>query len=368
MPTATTTTTRHSLPVTLNIECDRLASQTTLTALGDCRTDLRALEPPYEGSRAMLRIGHRWITSHHASHILRARWTPSIIIYCKEKYGWDADTIHDISWHSIGRARKRCTPTQLMQTSKIMHAWLPTMHMQGRDHGSPNCPNCPHQDETMDHLFHCPHPVLKSKREMILEQLCKKGLSLGLPRAVLDGLFSLLTAYLNNTPSIRPVDPGIERAWAAQYRIGISMLPRGFVSSQWILALEELGCPHPHRKLASMVYHLLLDFTNKIWRERSSLAHESTNLNDLAQESAIDQHLCWYRLNYITVLSHHDFHLIDGIHADKLISASLRTKRQWLVHLDAARDVYAVECAVRERGQTCITDYFRPKSGISDHE
>ncbi len=140
------------------------------------------------------------------------------------------------------------------------------------------------------------------------------------------------------------------------------MLPRGFVSSQWILALEEQGCPHPHRKRASMVYHILIDFTNEIWRERSSLAHDSTNLNDLAQESMIDQRLSWYRSNYTTVLSRHDFPLIDRIQADKRISTSRRTKRQWLVHLDAARDVYAVECAVRERGQTCITDYFRPTS------
>lgn len=255
-----------------------------------------------------------------------------------------------------------------MQTSKIMHEWLPTMHMLSHTHGTPNCPNCPHRDETMDHIFHCPHPVLKRKREMVLEQLRKKGLSIGLPRAVLDGIFSLLTSYLHNTSPTRPADLGIARAWDAQSRIGISMLPRGFVSSHWILALEEQGCPHPHRKMASMVYHLLLDFTDEIWRERSSLAHESTNLNDLAQESVMDQRLHWYRLNYTTVLSRHDFHLIDGIQLDKLISASLRTKRQWLVHLDAARDVYVAECTVRERGQTCITDYFRPKSGASDQE
>ncbi len=214
----------------------------------------------------------------------------------------------------------------------------------------------------MDHLFHCPHPVLKSKWEMILEQLRKKGLSLGFPRAVLEGIFSLLTAYLSDTPPIRPVDPGIVRAWDAQSRIGINMLPQGFVSSQWILALEEQGCPHPHRKLASMVYHILIDFINEIWRERSSLTHDSTNLNDLAQESVIDQHLSWYWSNYTTVLSRHDFPLIDRIQADKLISASLCTKRQWLVHLDAAWEVYAVECVVRERGQTCITYYFRPTS------
>ncbi len=291
-----------------------------------------------------------------------------VISFAPNGHRWDDDTIHDISWDSIGRARKRCTPTKLMQTSKIMHAWLPTMHMQGHAHGSPNCPNCPDQDKTMDHFFHYPHPVLRSKRGMILEQLRKKGLSIGLPSAVLEGIFSLLTAYLTNTPPICPDDLGIAQAWNAQCLIGISMLPQRFVSSHWILALEEHSCPHPHRKLASMVYHLLVNFTNEIWREQISLAHEAANLNDLAQESLIDERLCWYQLHYTTVLSRHDFHLIDGIQDDKLISTSLCTKRQWLVHLDAARDVYAVECAVCKRGQTCITDFFSPKSGKPHQE
>jgi hypothetical protein len=152
---------RHSLPVILNIESNRIASQTTLVALGDHRTDLHALEPPYTGSRAMLHIGHQWITSHHKYHILHAWWSQSIITYCKEKYCWDDTTINDISWRIVGGARKRCTPTQKMQTSNIMHAWLPTMHMQGHKHGVSSCPNCLHPDKNTGSLILLSTPCFK---------------------------------------------------------------------------------------------------------------------------------------------------------------------------------------------------------------
>jgi hypothetical protein len=92
------------------------------------------------------------------------------------KYGWDRRTIDDIAWKTIGAARRRCTPTQRMQTSKIMHDWLPVKHMLSHIKGSPVCPLCPHADETLDHIFRCPHPVLAAQREILLKELLKKGL------------------------------------------------------------------------------------------------------------------------------------------------------------------------------------------------
>ena len=44
-----------------------------------------------------------------------------------------------------------------------MHHWLPVKHMLSHIQGSPVCPLCAHADETLDHIFHCPHPVLAVK-------------------------------------------------------------------------------------------------------------------------------------------------------------------------------------------------------------
>jgi len=141
------------LSVLSNIECDRLATETSKIALqGDHRTDLPpTLAPPYPGTRAMLRIGTTWITSNYKHHILSARWTTPIKKYCREKYGWPQNVVDDIAWQSIRAARNKCSPTQVTQTSKIMHDWLPVMHMQAHTTGTAQCPSCLHDDETLDH-------------------------------------------------------------------------------------------------------------------------------------------------------------------------------------------------------------------------
>ena len=45
------------------------------------------LEPPYEGSKVMLKIKKRWITSKYKGKIYRARRIDQIKAYCTEKYG-----------------------------------------------------------------------------------------------------------------------------------------------------------------------------------------------------------------------------------------------------------------------------------------
>ncbi len=83
--------------------------------------------------------------------------------------------------------------------------------------------------------------------------------------------------------------------------------------------------------------------------------------NYLALDDGVpEMPMAFIRLHYTTLLSHHDSHLIDGIQEEKLLSAPLRTKRQWLIHLDAARDAFALECSVRNRGQSCLPDFFHP--------
>ena len=98
--------TQPSLPVCLNIECDHIASTTSKLALEEHRHDLASFAPPYLGSKANLRIGDTWSTSKLESHVLWARWTPQVIDYCLNKYGWDRVTFNDITWKTIGAARQ----------------------------------------------------------------------------------------------------------------------------------------------------------------------------------------------------------------------------------------------------------------------
>jgi hypothetical protein len=341
------------LPVFLNIECDKLASTTSKIALGEHRTDLVAHAPPFSGSKAMLRIGSTWITSKLQDHVLRARWTADILHYCANKYGWDSATSEDIAWKVIGAARRKCTPTQKMQTSKIMHDWLPVKHMQAHIGGTADCPLCSHPDKTLDHLFHCPHPV-----EILLEELRKKGLKLGIPRLIIGALTSILVSYITGEEPQPHSSPLLSTAIRAQACIGNRLIPRGFLSYQWLEAMESLGCSNSHRKLAALIYHLWNSFTDGIWRERNQLTHKSRNFNNIEEEQALDERLQWYAENYRTTLSRHHHRLIHQVDLTTLDTIPFRTKRQMLYHLDTARDTFAWTGLT---GQTLLTQYFLPQ-------
>lgn len=262
----------------------------------------------------------------------------------------------DVAWKQIGAARRRCSRTQRMQTSKVMHGWLPVMHMQAHSSGLAQCPLCPSPDETLDHIFHCTHPELTGKREIILEELRKKGLKLDIPRVVVEAMGGLLREYISGEELSHHDDVALHAAVSAQRKIGLAMLPRGFVSGSWIPAMEAFGCPHPHRKLSSLIFHLLTETTDKLWRERCSLAHDKhSNLNDQAMSQSLNTQLLWYVENYRHSISYTDHRLVSDLLPEAIPDISLRTKRQLLHHLDAAKAAYSLDSL---RLQPRITQYF----------
>ena len=74
--------------VQMNIGCDKLANDTIeaiLSAAGHI-PEQPILQPPYEGSKAMLRITGEWITSNTTKHIHWAHRMPSILKYCLKRH------------------------------------------------------------------------------------------------------------------------------------------------------------------------------------------------------------------------------------------------------------------------------------------
>ena len=188
-----------------------------------------------------------------------------------------------VSWKSIRSVRNNITATQRMQMSKIMHGWLPVMHMQVHTSRKPNCPGCPCADETIDHMFRCQNKQLSTKRDALDNSLSRKGMKLGVPRAIMEALSKLIYDYTNaKTPSI-PAHQGIATAVRAQIRIGLHLLPQGFIATEWIQVIEDFSIGRPERKVASILKTLWLDFTDQLWRNRNAIAHAKENLNSLAE-------------------------------------------------------------------------------------
>ncbi|KAL7532592.1 hypothetical protein ACHAWF_004182 [Thalassiosira exigua] len=127
-----------------NIRCDEMASETTKIAMGQGVENLPAmpktLEPPFQGSRAMLKIAGRWVTSDYKRHIYTAFRRLPMIEYMKGQYGWSDGDIGSIDWATIGQVRTKMSIKWRHQISKIMHCWLPTMHMRRHVTGLNQCP------------------------------------------------------------------------------------------------------------------------------------------------------------------------------------------------------------------------------------
>ena len=96
--------------------------------------------------------------------------------YCKERYKWTDEVFDSVYWKAVKSVRSRLPHNKFRQTSKLMHGWLPVMHMRQYITGMNQCPCCTEcKDETIKHLFQCPNHLMTQRRDEAIEQLRKKG-------------------------------------------------------------------------------------------------------------------------------------------------------------------------------------------------
>ena len=347
-------------PTMINIECDRLATETTTAALqGGRGTDLPpTITCPLPGSKANLRIGQTWITSHtrrnihweHTAYVLRA--------YCLEKYGWSDDTFNSIAWSTIKTVRARCTHTQQMSTSKIMHDWLPVMHMMSHMSGNAQCPGCLCPDETLNHIFRCPHPQMVSTRVTILSNLRKQGRKRHAPRPYIDALTTILTDHFDSTTSPTPSLPPLRRAVEAQRLVGDDMFLRGFIVKDWATAISELGGERPHVMVAWTLRFIWFECTTVLWHTRNGILHNNSNQHSLLDSKRMDNTLQWF-LDHQSSLALRDQYLLR-YSSNNIPLMPVRTKRELTRLLEISRAAHSQESQSREPGQTALTDFFTP--------
>ena len=355
-----------SLEAQVNVECDALATETSAAILAGGTSDglPKVLQPPYPGSKAMLRIGDKWITSRFSSHIYKARRLPIMRQYCMEKYGMTDEVFDGVNWTSVGRVRRgylKGRYSMFRQTSRYMHGWLPTMHMRQHITGIDQCPGCSRKDETIHHMLLCPHALMRKKREEILSELRKKGLKAKIPRVVVDALYAVLRNFFNPATTLQPSrHSSVQEAISQQQQLGIHMMVRGFVVKKWESAIDAMGVSKPDRAMDAMLRLLWEDVLTPLWHTRNDILHRNNNKFKEVEGTRLAERIQWYIEHKEEVLSVHDLHLarhdIATIHR-----MSCETRRQWVRHLDIARAAYENELTQREANQRVITRYLVPR-------
>jgi len=281
------------LHIQANIECDRIASETTNIAIQARATALlpSTLTMPYPGSRAMLRINNTWITSHYKQHISNARHTRDIQNYCRDKYGWSTSIMEQIYWKGIHNARRRQPLQRRIKESKIMHNWLPVMHQQAKMGAQPVCPACTHPDETFYHLFRCTHKQMVETRTMALTQLMDGGIKLGIPRRIMMCIRDLMISYIEGQPvKMHDTSRTLTDAILSQTEIGIQFIFQGYLSIRWFHAISAVT-DRAETKMARLITLIWHTFTDGIWRTRNEIKHKQDNKNSAEEERRIEETL-----------------------------------------------------------------------------
>ena len=259
-----------STPALLNIECDRIANE-TVTAVRGRASSLPTLQPPYPGSKAILRINGRWITTNLKAQISRARHRDTLWNYCKTKYQWTEEIMTTIHWTALQKARAGRTQTSMIRTSKLLHGWLPVMHVHGRVTGTTQCPGCEETDEMIDHMLQCPNQRMEVIQTQALIKMREVGIKQGLPA----GFMSCVQQYLRRVLLHQEgdVDPDLNHIITSQQAIGPMMFIRGYLSVEWMRLLRTMTGQQPERKLARLIRILWDELVEPLWTTRNDILH-----------------------------------------------------------------------------------------------
>jgi hypothetical protein len=349
-----------SLQARINIECDRIATETMAASRGQVEPLGQIIRLPYEGSKALLCIDGRWITSQQRQYICDSKWGLNLREYCCRRYTWSDQVFDSIRWKMIQSVRRRMTRQQQRQTSKIMHGWLPVMHQQGFITGmTTQCPACRHPDETMEHLFKCNNAALMVKKDALIVEFRTKGIAAGIPRAIMEAICSLLYAFIHETEVTIPEHPGIAAAVKAQLSVGLRLLPRGYLVTDWLDVIEEFGVQNPESRLSGLLKRLWLEFTDQIWRNRNEVMHSADSNTRQQEDDLKAEKLKWYLRNIHIIAPWDRFVLEYTEESVELMSSYVKSRL--VRNLETLQKVYAEERLTAEKGQSIIRKYFRTK-------
>jgi hypothetical protein len=350
----------YTVQAQINMAADKYATETTAAALDGTYTQPGpALHLPYPGSKAMLKINGVWITSKHKRVIYAARRVGPMRTYATSKYRWTNDTFNSVYWDSVGRVRRKMTHNQQRQTCKLMHGWLPVMHMRTHITGMSQCPGCRCPDETIEHFFQCPNPIVKKKQQEIVQQLRKKGLKAKIPKQVLGLLTDIIISQLDGTSDVNTsrYDAQLQKVIVAQQEIGFHMLMRGFLAKAWHTHLKFLKVPNPERRMDSLLQIIWNDVFYPLWEQRNQILHDEKSKYNLAENRLLTQKILWYVQHKHLILAGQDQFLANH-DLTRLHKLKRKTKRQWIKHLDRVREAYDKERRQIASRQNVITQYL----------
>ena len=345
----------------INIACDELAGETAAGALENpdhLPPQNEILQMPYEGSKAVLRIGNKWITAKERKFVYKARREPIIRQYIRRRHEWTDEQYDKVYWRIIGEVRRKSTLGQQRFTCKLMHGLLPVNHVRQHETQIAQCPCCTQcEDETIAHVFQCPNPEMAAKRAEIIAALRKKGLR-KISRQILFTVAELVQQFaIGGEMRTTTNHPTVQAAIEAQRDLGWDDFFRGYLVKEWLPALEETHNGDAHQQFYQFQKIMWYDIAFPQWQERNRIAHGSQSHDKRIESAKLAEQLIWYS-------QHRDelppnFHQQWAKHSiDEINNMSLETRRLWLHHIKIAQEALKKQKEQREKHQGTLSSFL----------
>jgi len=248
--------------------------------------------PPPPNYKVCLLYDKSVLTAKAQSTISSAMHTAPIEEHSIRKAGWDRWVFNLVHWDAHEKSFKFLPCYSQHSTSKLLHGLLNTNHQNQLYYGaSPLCPICQQVEETLPHVFLCPHPSAVAHRNLRLDKLYQNLEAASTPPLIIDSLRNGFQAWFSNRPptSVRAPTAGslsgpaavLTSAFHEQYHnIGWYHLCLGQVSRKWSKTVLQYMLPdqHPYTELhwTSILISALWQLSRAVWKFCNETVHGAT--------------------------------------------------------------------------------------------
>ena len=238
------------------------------------------LQPPYKGSKAMLKVGNKWVVSRYVDEIQMVQRERDMREYLSGKYKWSRKEFDSVDWDLVGSVRGKYKLSMKRQSSKIMHDWLPIGHMQGHVTGCTQCPGCKHSKETIKHMLKCPNLAMQDKRKAVIRAVEGRIRKIKMPEHIKQCLMDIIKSQLIKGHKVHvPVGHSLKAAFMRQKKIGFDMMMRGFLVKDWRDMTKGSKTWNAKGKMNSLLRMLWEDIVLPMWEQRNKIQQSSKSLN-----------------------------------------------------------------------------------------
>eukprot|EP00956_Cyclotella_meneghiniana_P017261 scaffold27915_cov69-Cyclotella_meneghiniana.AAC.1 len=280
----------------------------------------------------MLRIRGKWITTWVDKAIQDRKGEYDIKKYLIARLAITEEILEDIDTAAIEAARSVHTWSRTVRTSKMMVRWLP-IGAHCHHHGAHNsyCPGCGESGETFEHLFTCPNADLTKLR--------------------LSARMKVRRMLRQEKFPWRVIQKWI---WEKQQQIGFMEMIKGWITKAWVQVLAEYDDTDPAGQAAKLVTVIWEVVCEPIWEMRNNILAGSDNPTVLKETRTLREKASVGT----TTLD------LDGVQHRRCGERDKARCRKELRTLDAAKEVYEIECKMRMSGQRVITDWLEKETSL----